>query len=315
MAYLFVHFREKRTPDGEQVYFGISQDGFHWQAVNHGQPMLWSYFGDKGVRDMTITKTQEGKYIIMATDLSLAYGMPGRYQGSWQKIKEEGSQHLVKWESRDLLMWSMQEMPIVANSSLGCVWAPDIIYDSKKKDYILHWSSPSAASWYMKMGIYYNRTKDFKRFSRPQLLYEKPDTSVIDSAIYEEDGWYYLFVKSDGNPETLILLKSTEITGPFERVTAFDDCMATLEQGQYEAPTCVRLKDGKWYLFLDYYGGSAPEKQGYVPFVADSLASGIFRRCEEAFSFPYGFKHGTIIGINETEYQRLANYSNQVVVV
>ena len=29
-AYLFVHFREKTTPDGEQVYFGLSKDGFHW---------------------------------------------------------------------------------------------------------------------------------------------------------------------------------------------------------------------------------------------------------------------------------------------
>ena len=35
-AYLFVHFREKTTPDGEQVYFGISRDGFHWEAVNEG---------------------------------------------------------------------------------------------------------------------------------------------------------------------------------------------------------------------------------------------------------------------------------------
>ena len=35
-AYLFVHFREKTTPDGEQVYFGISRDGFHWEAVNDG---------------------------------------------------------------------------------------------------------------------------------------------------------------------------------------------------------------------------------------------------------------------------------------
>ena len=26
-AYLFVHFREKTTPDGEQVYFGVSKDG------------------------------------------------------------------------------------------------------------------------------------------------------------------------------------------------------------------------------------------------------------------------------------------------
>lgn len=37
-AYLFVHFREKTTPDGEQVYFGISRDGFHWEAVNDGAP-------------------------------------------------------------------------------------------------------------------------------------------------------------------------------------------------------------------------------------------------------------------------------------
>ena len=27
-AYLFVHFRERTTPDGEQVYFGLSRDGF-----------------------------------------------------------------------------------------------------------------------------------------------------------------------------------------------------------------------------------------------------------------------------------------------
>ena len=41
-AYLFVHFREKTTPDGEQVYFDISRDGFHWEAVNDGVPgVLW----------------------------------------------------------------------------------------------------------------------------------------------------------------------------------------------------------------------------------------------------------------------------------
>lgn len=28
-AYLFVHFRERKTPDGEQVYFGLSRDGFN----------------------------------------------------------------------------------------------------------------------------------------------------------------------------------------------------------------------------------------------------------------------------------------------
>ena len=37
-AYLFVHFREKTTPDGEQVYFGISRDGFHWDCLLYTSP-------------------------------------------------------------------------------------------------------------------------------------------------------------------------------------------------------------------------------------------------------------------------------------
>lgn len=35
-AYLFVHFKEKTTPDGEQVYFALSRDGFTWESVNRG---------------------------------------------------------------------------------------------------------------------------------------------------------------------------------------------------------------------------------------------------------------------------------------
>ena len=93
-AYLFVHFREKTTPDGEQVYFGISRDGFHWEAVNDGAPVLWAYYGDKGVRDFTITHSIEtGKYYIFATDLSLSYGMRNQYHNSWDEIGRNGSKY------------------------------------------------------------------------------------------------------------------------------------------------------------------------------------------------------------------------------
>ena len=78
-AYLFVHFREKDTPDGEQVYFALSRDGFQWEAVNEGKPVLWAYYGDRGVRDFTIVRCRErDKFYIFATDLSLAYGMRGK---------------------------------------------------------------------------------------------------------------------------------------------------------------------------------------------------------------------------------------------
>ena len=100
------------------------------------------------------------------------------------------------------------------------------------------------------------------------------------------------------------------ITGPYERIPAFDQSMAELDGVHYEAPTAIRLADGRWCLFLDYYGvrGSG---QGYVPFVADSLASGTFTRADGQFAFPYRFKHGTVLNISMDEYERIKAHSWQ----
>ena len=307
MAYLFVNFKEKTSPDGEQVYFGVSKDGFEWKEVNYGQPVLWAYYGDKGVRDFTIIKCRyTGKYYIFATDLSLAYGMRNQYHHSWAEIGRNGSKCFSVWESTDLVEWSEQRLVKLGDEDFGCLWAPDIIFDRENGDYVLHWSSSHKCNGYGPKAIYYSRTKDFKMFSRPEILYRKDDSGVIDSAMYEEDGTYYLFVKSEGNPQNIILLKSEHITGPFERIPAFDESIAEVQAGLYEAPTAVRLEDGKWCLFLDYYGVPG-EGQGYVPFIADSLASGRFIRSDKRFHFPYGYKHGTIIKISEEEYERICN--------
>lgn len=302
-GYLFVHFKEKQTPDGEQIYFALSRDGFHWQSVNQGRPVLWSYLGEKGVRDATIIRHENGRYYIIATDLSLAYSFKYKYHGNWQEIGMRGSQCLSLWESSDLVHFEPQRLIDFGGNGFGCLWAPDVIRPAGQREYMLHWSSPLPHNP-AKKAIYYALTEDFINFSKPAILYEKEDASVIDSAMYEEEGWHYLFVKSDANPETLILLRSLSATGPFERIARFDEEMAKLQQGKYEAPTAMKLPDGRWALFLDYYG--VPGKgQGYVPFVADSLRSGAFIRSDGDFSFPYGFKHGTILKIDEETFRAL----------
>ncbi|KRE46147.1 glycoside hydrolase family 43 protein [Paenibacillus sp. Soil522] len=306
-AYLFVHFKEKRTPDGEQVYFGVSKDGFYWEEVNDGNPILWSYYGDKGVRDFTITRTKEGKFFILATDLSLSYGMLNQYQHSWDKISRNGSKCLVLWESDDLIHWSEQRMIKLGDEDFGCLWAPDLIYDKKNDDYVIHWSSSHSCNNYGEKGIYYSRTKDFVNFTEAKVLYRKEDSGVIDSAMYEEDGKYYLFLKSEKNPARIILMESENITGPFEKIEEFDNSMESLQSGQYEAPTAVKLEDGRWCLFLDFYGCSA-EEQGYVPFIAEKMSTGRFMRSDKSFTFPYGYKHGTILTITMEEYESLKAY-------
>lgn len=307
-AYLFVHFRERTTPDGEQVYFGLSRDGFHWEAVNGGRPVLWAYYGDKGVRDMTIVRdARAGKFRILATDLSLAYGMRGRYHGSWDAIGREGSKALAYWESDDLIHWTEQRLIELGDADFGCLWAPDILWDREREAYLLHWSSAHRKNGYGPKAIYYSLTRDFAHYTAPEELYRKADSGVIDSAIYEEDGAYYMFLKSEANPERIVLLRAQHLSGPWTRVPAFDEAMQTLQAGQYEAPTAVRLEDGRWCLFLDYYGVRGAG-QGYVPFVAPSLQSGAFIRSDAAFSFPYGFKHGTILTITPEEYERIQAY-------
>ena len=306
--YLFVHFKEKRMPDGEQVYFALSRDGMHWETVNNGQPVLWAYYGDKGLRDHTIVRSQtDGQFHILSTDLSLAYGMRGKYQNSWANVSRHGSRCLSHFASDDLVHWTEQELLPLGDEHFGCLWAPDVIWDREKEAYLLHFSSAHDSNAFGPMGIFGAYTKDFKTFSKPEILYREEKNSVIDSAIYEEDGQYYMFLKHEADPAAVILMQSSSLLGPWQRVEAFDAEMGKLASGQYEAPTAAKLPDGKWALFLDYYGVPGAG-QGYVPFIASSLAEGVFCRADEQFSFPYGFKHGTILPITGAEYERVAQF-------
>ena len=211
--------------------------------------------------------------------------MRDKYHHSWHEIGRNGSKALAHWYSDDLVHWSEEELVTLGDEDFGCLWAPDIIYDPEHEDYVLHWSSSHRGNNYGPKAIYYSRTKDFTHFTKPEVLYRKADSGIIDSAMYEENGKYYLFLKSEGKHSRIILLVSDHVTGPFTRIEKFDEAMLTVEEGQYEAPTAVRLNDGRWGLFLDYYGVQGAG-QGYVPFVAPTMASGEFVRSDAAFSFP-----------------------------
>ncbi len=307
-AYLFVHFREKTTPDGEQVYFGLSRDGFHWEKVNDGLPVLRSTLGEKGVRDCTVIRcASDGKYRIFATDLSLACNFKEKYNSHWPTVARNGSKCLAMWESEDLIHWSAQRLLPLGNEDFGCLWAPDVFYDPETEDYVLHWSSSHKSNDFGDMGIWFSRTKDFVAFTPPKRLFQKADAGVIDSAIYVENGKYFLFLKSDNDPERIMLWQADHAEGPYIRNEAFDESMLAIEAGLYEGATACRLEDGSWCLFLDYYGVPG-DGQGYVPFLSRSLESGRFLRADRKFTFPYGYKHGTVLPITEEEYERIKNH-------
>lgn len=305
MPYLFVHFKEKITPDGEQVYFGISRDGMNWEKVNNGNPILTSMKSEKGCRDIEIVRLHTGGFVIITTDLCIAYRMDENYNVDWKKVNSSGSKRLCMWHTDDLVNFSEQEFIYFGRDDFGCLWAPEVFFDEENEEYLIHWGSTVKEDNFTHMSIYCSTTKDFRTFTEPKLYFTKKN-EILDSHITKVGDTYHLFYKNSSDPPMNMHATSKNLYGPFEHDEAFEQYMdkEIPNPGSYEGPTTYTLPDGRWCLMLDFFG-CEKEKMGYVPFVSAKQGDANFARATEGFSFPYGFKHGKVIEITDEEYERL----------
>lgn len=305
MPYLFVHFKEKITPDGEQVYFGVSRDGFKWEEVNGGNPILTATCGEKGCRDIEIVRLHTGGFVIITTDLCIAYRMDENFNVDWKKVNSSGSKCLRMWKTQNLTDFSEEKLVYFGRDDFGCMWAPEVFFDEENEEYLIHWGSTVRESDYRHMSIYCSVTKDFETFSEPRLYFTKKN-EILDSHITKVGDTYHLFYKNSSDPPMNMHATSKKLFGPFEHDEAFEKYMHenVPNPGSYEAPTTYTLPDGRWCLMLDFFG-CEKEKMGYVPFVSKKAGDMNFERTDSSFSFPYGFKHGRVIEITEEEYERL----------
>jgi arabinoxylan arabinofuranohydrolase len=294
-GYLFATFKGEQSPMTEQIYFALSKDGRQWSALNGGEPVLISKLGEKGVRDPFLIRSHDGKgFYLIATDLSI------HLNGNWERAQTKGSRSIVIWESPDLVNWSKPRLVRVAAPDAGCAWAPEAIYNEDTGDYLVFWASKNRSDKFAKQRIWAARTSDFRNFAKPFVYIDKPN-HVIDTTIVRENGKFYRFSK-DEQFKAITMEVSETLKGPWENVPDFS--LSKL-QG-YEGPQCYQLKpaaDGKpalWCLVIDHYGKS----EGYKPFVTDNLASGQFTAGPD-FSFPFRFRHGSILPLSESEFERL----------
>lgn len=311
MAYLFVHFREKVTIDGEQVHFAVSKDGCNWEQLNSGKPILICDKGTGGCRDIEIVRLKDNSFVIVATDLCIVKYMDENYNVDWKLINSTGSKSLSFWRSNDLVNFSEQEVIFMGREDFGCLWAPEVCYDEENEEYVLHWGSTVKEDDFKHMSIYCAATKDFKTFSEPKMFFNK-DNEILDSHIVKVGDTYHLFYKNSNNPPmNMHATSKTGIYGEYLHDKDFEDYMATLDRpGSYEAPTTLILPDGRWCFMADFFG-CEKDKMGYVPFVSETVGDAHFKMAKEEFTFPYGFKHGHAIEITDEEYERLkSNFPN-----
>lgn len=304
MPYLFVHFKEKYTPDGEQIYFSVSRDGYTWEKVNDGAPVLTAQLGEKGCRDIEIVRLHTGGFVILTTDLCLAYRYDENLQLDWSNISRTGSKCLRMWKTEDLVHFGEEKLVYFGRDDFGCMWAPEVFFDEEREKYLVHWSSNIQQDGYAKHSIFAAETEDFETFSAPELFFTK-DVGVIDSHIRKIDGVYHLFYKNS-EPSMNMHATASTLYGPYQHDQAFEDYMTKEIEapGAYEAGTSFVLPDGRWCVLFDFFG-CEKEKMGYVPFVSAKPGDMHLTRCPEKFNFPYGFKHGGVLEISDAEYERL----------
>ena len=305
-GYLFAYFIGEGYSNGEQIYMALSKvnDPLHWTELNSGNPIFTSELGENGVRDPFIIRSPEGdKFYLIATDLKI-YG-----NGNWDRAQRYGSLYIMVWESTDLVNWSKQRMVQVSPEVAGCTWAPEAFYDHTTGEYIVFWASKiypdESKTGSPNQRIMYAKTRDFYTFTEAKEYYN-PGYSVIDTTMIEHNGKIYRFTKdergnSSSSPNGKFIFQEVgdSILGNF-RMIKEGIGKGSISQG--EGPTIFKANgEDKWYLFIDEFGG-----RGYVPFETTDLDSGNWTMSSN-YQLPSRPRHGTVLPVTATEYERLQN--------
>ena len=214
-GFLFVTTRGQDSAMAEQVYFGLSKDGMQWEILNGGAPVLVNTLGEKGARDPYLLRAEDGKFYVLATNLSIFAS-----NRNWKRALEAGGRSIVLWDSSDLVHWSEPRLVEVAPPDAGCAWAPEAIYDPSQRKYLVYWASTTKADSFRKQRVWGAWTTDFQTFSEPFIYWERAGHVGDPDIVLGDDGKYYRFFR-DGAANAIAMEVSDSLTGQWQAVLGF----------------------------------------------------------------------------------------------
>jgi hypothetical protein len=268
------------------LHYAYSKDGLKYTSLNNDKSFLTPMVAkDKLMRDPCIVRGADGKFHMVWTV-------------SWND-KGIGYAH-----STDLLHWSEQVFIPVMESfdSARNTWAPEITYDPHSWNYMIYWASTITGK-FMKTQtseskynhrMYYVLTKDFKKFSRTRLLYDR-DFNVIDATIKVlGKNSFIMFLKDETlkpQPEKNIRIATSN---RFNKGYSIATAPIT---GKYwaEGPTVEKIGD-KWVVLFDKY-------RDHTYGAVESADLFNWQDISEKISLPKGLRHGSVFMISVKEFE------------
>ncbi len=311
-AYLFAYFTGN-NPSQEQLFYGLSLDGYNFNALNGGNAVLKENVGTGCLRDPFIFKGQDGLYYCLVTDMQSNLGWSSNYA-------------MTVWSSEDLITWENETRfdfreifaDIPGYSEINRVWAPQAIWDPEYVDgetgekgaYMIYLALkiPSVSGQTQMYKVY---TKDFKTLiSEPELFYYHDiNASDIDADIIYRDGLYYMYVK-DETSGGIYVVTSEHAGGPYgERVNALPtlDLNSGASVGVEGSGIYKKIGEDKYNIVYDAYNNGF-----FIMTETEDLIS--FNQLQRAtYGFDFTPRHGYVVTVSKDECDALMDAYGTVI--
>lgn len=299
--YLFAYFTGD-TRNGQNVRFALSEDGYTFTALNNNYPVATQTKSTESstssgyARDPYITRDPNGNgYYMVATDMD-ASGM----HSSWS-----GDSCVYVWHSNNLVDWTQ-----ISNFDFRTfsgfentirAWAPQIIWDSTSKRWMMYLSITVEPNWNV---MYYTYTTDFKTFTAPKKFEFSTGvyTGRIDADIIENNGKFYMYYK-DETAAAVMLATADSLTGTYTPVKTVS---TDLSKKAVEGNAMYQLgNSGTWVMMLDEYSngsfayGTTTDFVNFTKYTGSTSANSALKA-----------RHGSVMQITDEEYNRLKDYKN-----
>lgn len=323
-SYLFAFF-SNNTPNGEQIRYALSDDGYNYTSLNGGRPVVASdsIALKKSIRDPHIMRGEDGKtFYMVLTDM--------RSDEGWQS-----NDGLILMKSTDLIHWQHTAIDFPTRfpnldgfdrKNLHAVWAPQTIWDPSVGKYMIYYSigrhdweyptdDPNFNQPYFKL-FYSYANEDFTDITEPQLLFDFGKGSIDGDIVYDrKNSEYVLFFKDEGrsviNPkgpnggwrtrQGVMRATSKNLTGPYTV-----EWRHLQKPGQYpvEGSSVFPLINSDEYILMyDCYA------QGHYQFCKGDLKNFTYVK-DTPTRGTFTPRHGSVMHITKAERERLEAWSS-----
>lgn len=305
-GYLYAHMHNSQ----EITCFALSRYGNSYTDLFKGGEVFDTkkYTQTGGMRDAYVTRLENGKFMLAATDMTSRLG--------WT------SNHImVLMLSNDLVHWdksvsidleseeNMKALGLTDVKDMTAAWAPEVIYDPQTQKYVVYYS----VGFPDRHRIYYSLVnEDLTEISSPKLYFD-PGYDIIDADIaYNKlDGEYVMIYKTESGAHHLKQARAKQLV-PTDKTTGtcqwnLVDDFDIYESGKsIEAPSLFRpIGSRTWKLaYMNYSGG------GYRMVDLDEHCKNPMGLTNiQGDVFP---QHGSFVKLTQKEYEHLQTWETVV---